>query len=56
MSAQRIESHFCGRNPIERLARVAMPLEAVIPLRRRAAPQYLLEPLGQTVWRSFREN
>jgi HlyD family secretion protein len=33
-----------------------LPVEAVIPLRKRTALQYLLEPLGQTVWRSFREN
>jgi HlyD family secretion protein len=33
-----------------------LPVEVVIPLRQRTALQYLLEPLGQTVWRSFREN
>lgn len=33
-----------------------LPVEVVIPLRKRTALQYLLEPLGQTVWRSFREN
>lgn len=33
-----------------------LPVEAFIPLRKRTALQYLLEPLGQTVWRSFREN
>lgn len=51
---------------IERLARASrtgqltlvpgLPVEAVIPLRKRTALQYLLEPLGQTVWRSFRES
>ena len=51
---------------IERLSRATgggqlalvpgLPVEAVIPLRKRTALQYLLEPLGQTVWRSFREN
>ena len=30
--------------------------EVVIPLRKRTALQYLLEPLSQSVWRSFREN
>ncbi len=33
-----------------------LPVEVVIPLRRRTALQYLLEPLQQSVWRSFREN
>jgi HlyD family secretion protein len=33
-----------------------LPVEAVIPLRKRTAFQYLLEPLSQVVWRSFREN
>lgn len=51
---------------IERLARVSgrgqialvpgLPVEVVIPQRKRTALQYLLEPLSQTVWRSFREN
>lgn len=33
-----------------------LPVEVVIPLRKRTALEYLLEPLSQTVWRSFREN
>lgn len=33
-----------------------LPVEVMIPLRKRTALQYLLEPLGQTLWRSFREN
>ncbi|MBK8544764.1 MAG: HlyD family type I secretion periplasmic adaptor subunit [Caulobacteraceae bacterium] len=33
-----------------------LPVEVVIPLRKRTALQYLLEPLSQAVWRSFREN
>jgi HlyD family secretion protein len=33
-----------------------LPVEVMIPLRKRTALQYLLEPLSQTVWRSFREN
>ena len=32
-----------------------IPVEVVVPLRKRTALQYLLEPLQQTVWRSFRE-
>lgn len=33
-----------------------LPVEVVIPLRPRTALQYLLEPLEQSIWRSFREN
>jgi HlyD family secretion protein len=33
-----------------------MPVELVVPLRKRTALQYLLEPLNQMLWRSFREN
>lgn len=33
-----------------------LPVEVVIPLRKRTALQYLVEPLSQAVWRSFREN
>jgi HlyD family secretion protein len=33
-----------------------LPVEVVIPQRKRTALQYLLEPLGQSVWRAFREN
>ena len=33
-----------------------MPVELVVPLRKRTALQYLLEPLNASLWRSFREN
>ncbi|MBI1250308.1 MAG: HlyD family type I secretion periplasmic adaptor subunit [Alphaproteobacteria bacterium] len=33
-----------------------LPAEAVIPLRKRTALQYLIEPLEQSVWVSFRES
>lgn len=33
-----------------------LPVEVVIPLRKRTALQYLLEPLTQSLWRSFRQN
>ncbi|MDT9600382.1 HlyD family type I secretion periplasmic adaptor subunit [Sphingosinicella rhizophila] len=32
-----------------------MPVEILVPLRRRSALQYLLDPLTDTIWRSFRE-
>lgn len=36
--------------------RPGLPAEVVVPLRKRTALNYLLEPLQQTVWRSFLEN
>lgn len=36
--------------------RPGLPAEVVIPTRKRTALQYLLEPLNQTLWSSFREN
>jgi HlyD family secretion protein len=33
-----------------------LPVEAVIPLRKRTALQYLIEPMQQSLWRSFREH
>ncbi|MEQ1619011.1 MAG: HlyD family type I secretion periplasmic adaptor subunit [Terricaulis sp.] len=69
---QRNGSHYftaeirVSHAEIERLARAShtgqltllpgLPVEVVIPQRKRTALQYLLEPLGQSVWRSFREN
>jgi HlyD family secretion protein len=32
-----------------------LPAEVLIPTRKRTALQYLLEPLNQSLWRSFRE-
>lgn len=33
-----------------------LPVEILIPLRRRTLLQYLLEPLDQSLWQSFREH
>ena len=33
-----------------------LPVEVVVPLKKRTALQYMLEPLQQRVWRSFREH
>lgn len=33
-----------------------LPVDVVVPLRKRTALQYLLEPLQQSVWRAFREH
>lgn len=36
--------------------RAGLPAEVMVPLRRRSALNYLLEPLTQTLWRSGREH
>jgi HlyD family secretion protein len=36
--------------------RPGLPAQVVIPTRQRTALQYLLEPLNQTLWSSFRES
>ena len=36
--------------------RPGMPADVVVPLRKRTALQYWLEPLTQTLWRSFHEH
>jgi HlyD family secretion protein len=33
-----------------------LPVEILVPLRRRTLLQYLLEPLNRSLWRSFREH
>lgn len=33
-----------------------LPVEVIIPLRKRTVLAYLFEPLNQTLWRSFREH
>lgn len=35
--------------------RPGLPVEVVVPLRKRTALQYFFEPLTQSLWRSFRE-
>ena len=36
--------------------RPGLPAEVIIPTRRRTALQYVVEPLQQSLWRSFRES
>lgn len=36
--------------------RPGLPAEIVVPIRKRTALQYIMEPLDQSVWKSFREN
>ena len=46
-------SHAAGR---ELVLLPGLPVEVVIPLRKRSALQYLIEPLQQSLWSSFREH
>ncbi|MDX2277046.1 MAG: HlyD family efflux transporter periplasmic adaptor subunit [Hyphomonadaceae bacterium] len=39
----------------QRQLRAGLPAEIVAPTRKRTALQYLVEPLNQALWRSFRE-
>ncbi len=39
----------------QRQLRAGLPAEIVAPTRKRTALQYLIEPLNQALWRSFRE-
>jgi HlyD family secretion protein len=36
--------------------RPGLPAEIIVTLRKRTALQYLIEPLDQSIWRSFREH
>jgi HlyD family secretion protein len=33
-----------------------LPVEVLVPLRKRTLFQYLVEPINQALWRSFREH
>lgn len=36
--------------------RAGMPVQVLVPLKKRTALQYAFEPLTQSIWRSFREH
>ena len=36
--------------------RAGMPVQVLVPLKKRTALQYAFEPLTQSLWRSFREH
>jgi HlyD family secretion protein len=40
----------------ETSVRVGLPVEVLVPLRKRTAFQYMTEPLTRVFWRSFREH
>jgi HlyD family secretion protein len=48
---ERLSEH----SPDSGQLRPGLPAQVVVPTRSRTALQYLLEPLNQSLWRSFRE-
>lgn len=52
--AQSELEELAQRSPNMQL-RPGLPAEVIVPTRKRTALQYLLEPLNQSLWRSFRE-
>lgn len=40
----------------DRVFAAGLPVEVVVPLQRRTALQFILDPLTQRLWRSFREH
>jgi HlyD family secretion protein len=54
--AQSELEQYAGDAGIEAQLRPGLPAEVVVPTRKRTALQYLLEPLNQSLWRSFRES
>ena len=44
------------RHATGREIKPGLPVEILVPLRRRTLLQYLLEPLNQSLWQSFREH
>ena len=52
VSASELESLFQDSG-LE--LRAGLPAEIIVPTRKRTALQYLLDPINQSMWRSFRE-
>ena len=47
---------IADKGEIDGALKPGMPVDVVVPLRKRTALQYWLEPLTQTFWRSFHEH
>lgn len=45
-----------GVKGAEKRVRAGLPVDVLIPLRKRTAFQYMTEPLSRAFWRSFREH
>jgi HlyD family secretion protein len=44
------------RDGARQALRSGLPVQVLVPLRRRTLLQYLLEPIDQAVWRGMREH
>ena len=55
VSAQELRDLAESSNGARQL-RAGLPAQIVAPTRKRTMLQYILEPLNQTLWRSFREH
>jgi HlyD family secretion protein len=55
VDAQQLAEFAEGSNSMGIMLRPGIPAEVVIPTRKRTALQYVIEPLHQSLWRSFRE-
>ena len=57
VTVPRKEMALLGAAPGDESAlRPGMPVDVIVPLRKRTALQYFFEPLTQTFWRSFHEH
>jgi HlyD family secretion protein len=54
--AQSELEELAQNSPANVQLRPGLPAEVIVPTRKRTALQYLLEPLNQSLWRSFRES
>jgi HlyD family secretion protein len=45
-----------GVERLNAVMKAGLPVEVVVPLRKRTALQYIFEPLGRALWGSFREH
>lgn len=53
---EELERVVMTNGAAEVVLKAGMPAELVVPLRKRTALQYLMEPLDQAVWRAFRQH
>ncbi len=56
VTVPRSELALIGGPGEDNALRPGMPVDVVVPLRKRTALQYWFEPLTQTFWRSFHEH
>jgi HlyD family secretion protein len=55
VSTEEFERTLAQADGGRAVLRPGLPAQVVVPTRSRTALQYLLEPLTQTMWSSFRQ-